>query len=71
MSWWQLSLLILPILPNLWSIWHVWAHRFPSEQERSLWFMLGIFVPVIGGVVYLLAGRRRALGRILPPSPDA
>lgn len=61
MTWWHIALLALPILPNMWSIWHVRNHEFATEQEKSLWFLLGVFVPVIGGIVYLCVGRRRAL----------
>ena len=60
MSWWHWLLIALPILPNLWSIWHVRAHEFPSHQEKSLWFLLAVFVPVVGGIVYFAVGRRRA-----------
>ena len=58
--WWHWLVLALPILPNLWSIWHVRTHTFPSEQEKSLWFLLAVFVPVLGGLVYLVLGLRRA-----------
>lgn len=61
MTWWHIALLALPILPNMWSIWHVRNHDFATDQEKSLWFVLGVFVPVIGGIVYFCVGRRRAL----------
>lgn len=66
MSWWFWGVVALPILLNLWSIWHAWSHPFPTPQERSLWFVLAVFVPVIGGLAYILVGRRRAL----PSSTD-
>ena len=60
MQWWHWLVLALPILPNLWSIWHVRARTFPTEQEKSLWFLLAIFIPVLGGIIYIFWGRRRA-----------
>jgi hypothetical protein len=60
-QWWHFVLLALPILPNLWSILHVGTHRFPDPVERVLWLTLCIFVPCIGGLVYVIFGRRRAL----------
>lgn len=59
-QWWHIVVLALPILPNLWSIWHVRNHNFPSDQEKSLWFLLAVFVPVLGGLIYIVSGRRRA-----------
>lgn len=61
MSWWHFLVLALPILPNLWSIWHVRKHVFASDQEKSLWFLVSVFVPVLGGLVYICVGRRRAM----------
>ena len=61
MLWWHWLILTLPILPNLWSIWHVRGHAFATDQEKALWFVLAVFVPVLGGIGYLLFGVRRAL----------
>ncbi len=55
--------LSLPALPNLWGIWHAWHREFPTWQERFFWMMLCIFVPVFGGIAYLLFGVRRAQKR--------
>ena len=57
---WQLALLFLPALLNLWGIWHAFRHPFPSPVERVLWIGLCIFVPLIGGIIYLLFGLRRS-----------
>ncbi len=64
MQWWHFLVLTLPILPNLYSIWHVRRHYFSTEQEKSLWFLLCVFVPVIGGIIYIIFGRRKA--RLVP-----
>ncbi len=55
-------LLVIPALPNLWGIWHAFKHTFPTGQERLLWICACVFVPVLGGVAYILFGRRRVTG---------
>lgn len=66
----QAALLLLPILPNLWSIWHAMRHDFPGEREKYLWTMAAVFLPLIGGMLYLLVGWRRSrpmsAGGVLP-----
>ncbi len=62
MNAFHLILLALPILPNLWSIWHAFHHSFSSAQERLIWVCVGVFVPVIGGIAYILFGRKRVTG---------
>ncbi len=56
-----LPLLILPIIPNVWSIWHLYTHEFPTHQERAAWIVAQIVLPVIGGLGYILFGRKRAV----------
>lgn len=60
LQWWQAALLFLPALPNMWGIWHAFSHDFPTPTERLIWMMVCVFVPVIGGLAYLLFGLRRA-----------
>lgn len=55
-----LVLLAIPILPNLWSIWHAFHRDFPTVQEKMAWVMACTFVPVLGGIAYILIGRRRS-----------
>ena len=59
-------LLSLPILPNLWCIWHARRHSFPGPNEQELWVRTGTFVPVLGGLLYLLIGLRRARPLLSP-----
>lgn len=56
-----IPLLILPILPNLWAIWHLHTREFPTSQERMAWIVAQIVLPVVGGVGYILFGRKRAI----------
>ena len=53
-------ILTLPVL-NLWAICHAALRTFPSgPQERILWVMLAVFIPVLGGIAYLVFGLKRA-----------
>ncbi|MFP4392973.1 MAG: PLDc N-terminal domain-containing protein [Desulfohalobiaceae bacterium] len=52
--------LLVPILPNLWAIWHIFHCDFPTAQEKMLWLLAGMFLPVLGGIIYALLGRKRA-----------
>lgn len=56
----KLALLALPMLPNLWGIWHAYRHRF-SGQQQIIWLVVCVFIPVIGGLAYLLFGRPKAM----------
>ena len=60
LEWWQIALLFLPALLNLWGIWHALNHTFETPLERVLWMVACVFVPVLGGVAYVLFGWRRA-----------
>lgn len=63
-SWWHLLVLILPMLPTFWSIWDIWNHDFPTREKRLLWLVFVVFVPVIGGLIYIFTGRKQAMPRI-------
>lgn len=65
----QLAVLFLPALINLWAIWHAGVRFFPSPLERLGWMTLGVLVPVLGGLIYLCFGMRRA--RRTPYAIDA
>ncbi|MBQ9407050.1 MAG: PLDc N-terminal domain-containing protein [Desulfovibrio sp.] len=62
--WWHILVALLPMLPTFWSILHVWKHEFATPQERALWLVLVVFLPVLGGLVYLVSGRKKALRRL-------
>ncbi|MBQ7456853.1 MAG: PLDc_N domain-containing protein [Desulfovibrio sp.] len=67
---WYILLALLPLI-NLWSIWHVWAHEFSSFQQKVTWLCIAVFVPVLGGLLYLVYGRKKAQGRVLRPQAKA
>ncbi len=54
-----LALLTLPIIPNLWAIWHSFHAEFATHQEKMVWIAISVFVPVLGGLIYLFWGRKR------------
>lgn len=54
-----LGLTALPILPNCFAIWHSFHRQFPTSQEKMIWYFLAIFVPVLGGIIYMIWGRKR------------
>lgn len=47
-------------IPNLFGIWHAFRRVFPTQQERLIWLGVCVFVPVIGGLAYLVFGLRRS-----------
>ena len=63
--WWHVLVAAIPILPNLWSLWHLWSHDFNNDFERKVrWLLLCVFVPVIGGRIYIFKGRKYAGSKI-------
>ena len=56
----QLMMLVLPILPNMWALKHCFHHDFPTEKEKQRWMMACVFLPCIGGLAYILVGRKHA-----------
>lgn len=63
-AWWHLLLALVPMLPTFWSIWNIWNSDFPTFQTKMLWLVLVIFLPVIGGLIYIFAGQRQAVPKI-------
>lgn len=57
---WQILLLFSPLLLSFWSIWHVFFHKFPGKHEKLIWAYVTTFLPVAGGLVYIIFGRRRS-----------
>lgn len=55
----MLLLLIIPAFVNLWAIWHAMRHQFASEKEKFFWVLASVFIPFVGGLIYLIFGVRR------------
>lgn len=64
----HLVILFIPAIPNLFGIWHAYHRVFPTPQERLIWMGVCIFVPMLGGLAYLLFGVRRASKQV-PDGP--
>jgi len=54
-----LLIFILPIVPTFWAIIDVAYREFASMRTKALWGAFVVFVPCIGGIVYLIVGRRQ------------
>ncbi len=52
-------LLLLPMIPTFWAIMDIAYKDFGSMQRKALWGALVIFVPCIGGIIYLFLGRKQ------------
>ena len=53
--------LLIPILPNLWAIWNAFHSNFASIEEKMCWIAAGVFLPVLGGLLYVFWGRKRRI----------
>jgi hypothetical protein len=49
---------------SLYSIWDAFQREFRSTAEKMAWVELCVLVPFLGGVTYLLLGKKR--GRKIP-----
>ena len=54
-----LLVLLLPMVPTFWAIVDVAYRDFGSLKKKALWAGLVVFVPCLGGLVYLVFGRRQ------------
>ncbi|MFT3958899.1 MAG: PLD nuclease N-terminal domain-containing protein [Desulfovibrio sp.] len=52
------------MIPTLWSILHIWGHEFETPQQRALWLVLVVFLPCVGGIIYIFTGRKKVLGKV-------
>lgn len=60
-AWWHILVLLVPMLPAFWSIWDIWSHSFKDYNQKMLWLILVVFMPVLGALIYIFWGRRHAL----------
>ncbi len=49
----------IPILPNLWAIWHIFHNEFDTYNQKMMWLCIAVFIPVVGGIIYLFIGRKK------------
>jgi len=54
-------LLLVPIVPNLYAIWHAFHCDFKTTYEKPIWLLLAVFLPFVGGLIYIFCGRRRGV----------
>jgi len=47
------------IIISFWAIWHAYQRDFATSQEKVLWMSVAVFVPFLGGIAYLVLGRKR------------
>jgi hypothetical protein len=52
-----LVLLILPMVLTFWAIRDVAYGQFPTLQTKYIWLVVVTLLPVVGALVYLVAGR--------------
>ena len=55
----MLLILLVPMVPTFWAIVDA-AHRdFGTLKKKALWGAFIVFVPCLGGLIYLIFGRRQ------------
>jgi hypothetical protein len=54
-----LLILLLPMVPTFWAIVDVAYRDFGTLKKKALWGMLVVLVPCLGGIIYLIFGRRQ------------
>lgn len=54
-----LLILLLPMVPTFWAIVDVANRDFGTLRKKALWGAFIVFVPCLGGIVYLIFGRRQ------------
>jgi hypothetical protein len=52
-------ILLLPIVFTFWAIVDLAYRDFGSLRKKAIWGVFIVFVPYIGGPVYLIFGRRQ------------
>ena len=54
-----LLILLLPMVPTFWAIVDIAYRDFGTLKKKALWGAVIVFVPCLGGLVYLILGRRQ------------
>ena len=55
----MLLMLLLPMVPTFWAIVDIAYRDFGTLKKKALWGALIVFIPCLGGLVYLILGRRQ------------
>lgn len=58
-AWWHILILLVPMLPTFWSIWDIWRSTFQEYNQKVLWLVIVVFIPVLGGLAYIFIGRKK------------
>jgi len=54
-----IAILFFPIIFTCWAIIDLAYRDFGSVKKKALWGVFVVFVPYLGGPVYLIFGRRK------------
>ncbi len=57
-----LFFMLLPAALMIWAIMDLLKRTYLSDINKLIWALVIILIPVIGALVYLVAGRRQASG---------
>jgi hypothetical protein len=56
-----LLICVLLIIPTFWAIVHIAHGDFGSIKKKALWGAFVVFVPPLGGIVYLIRHQMRRI----------
>lgn len=56
-----LFLLLSPYIINIVALVDILRHEFDPHQNKLVWLLVTLFLPLIGGVLYFLIGRKSRL----------
>ena len=56
-----LALSLLLFIPTAWAIIHIAYRDFGSMKRKALWGIFVVFVPPVGGIIYLLTYQLKKL----------
>ena len=59
-AWWHVLVALIPILPNHTTNTQNTNHPNSSYQQKAIWLVIAVFLPVLGGLIYIFAGRKHA-----------
>jgi hypothetical protein len=54
---------LLPTVLWIWAIIDLLKRKFSSDANKIIWALVIIFIPIIGSLIYLIAGRNEKVNR--------